>query len=200
MTQNPSFPRSQYRAYVPGSCKSLGRATSSPAPNPLSNQFRSVVRTPGARTALLAHRNTLAPISVLPPEVLALAKPAVRTAELQVFTHVCRHSRQVALDDSSLWARISGNQTSTAYRTDLRDTRARNAPLAIDLLWTPNEETLACSCSLRTSRIHASSLRSLVTRHFDENVRKVCNLEAPALLCELGVAVASPITFLETTP
>jgi hypothetical protein len=55
---------------------------------------------------------------------------------------VCRHWRQVALDDSSLWARISGYQMSTAWISEAL-ARARNAPLAIDLLGTPNPETLA---------------------------------------------------------
>ncbi|KAI0281324.1 hypothetical protein BC826DRAFT_1070317, partial [Russula brevipes] len=89
--------------------------------------------------ALLTHRKTLAPISVLPPEVLArifhlvaLPKPADRTAELQC-SLTCAATRARSLDDSSLWAMISGNQASTLYRphrSPRRLVRARIAPLA----------------------------------------------------------------------
>ncbi|KAI0282935.1 hypothetical protein BC826DRAFT_1110467 [Russula brevipes] len=88
--------------------------------------------------ALLTHRKTLAPISVLPPKVLALAR-------------ICTATRARSLDDSSLWARISGNQTSTASLVDLLDARAPAERAARHLLGTLNAETLACS--LRTSRI-----------------------------------------------
>jgi len=109
--------------------------------------------------ALLTHRKTLTPISVLPPEVLALArifhlvalaKPAVRTAELRC-SRMCTATRARSLDDSSLWARISGNQTSTASLVDLLDARARAERTSRHFLGTLNAETLACS--LRTSRM-----------------------------------------------
>ncbi|KAI0283754.1 hypothetical protein BC826DRAFT_1110089 [Russula brevipes] len=85
---------------------------------------------------MLTHRKTLAPISVLPPKVLALAR-------------MCTATRARSLDDSSLWARISGNQMSTANLVDLRDARAGAERAARHLLGMPNAETLACS--LRTS-------------------------------------------------
>jgi hypothetical protein len=191
-----------------------------------SDQFRSIIRTPGARTAalstvnkeidaamrltraLLTHRNALAPISVLPPEVLARIFHLVALAEspwseLQSLrwinvTHVCRHWRQVALDDSSLWARISGYRTSTAWISETL-ARARNAPLAISLLGTPNAETLAMFPA-HFAHTREFRLRGLVAYHFDDNVRNIwniCKLEAPTLEhFELGVAVASPVTFL----
>ncbi|KAI0279683.1 hypothetical protein BC826DRAFT_554678 [Russula brevipes] len=154
-----------------------------------SNQFRSVVRTPGAHTAalsavdremdaairltraLLTQRNALPPISLLPPEVLARIFHLVALAEspwseLQSsrwinVTHVCRHWRQVALDDSSLWARISGYRPSTAWISETL-ARARNAPLAIVLLRAPNMGTLAMLP--RISPIHASSASAACSR------------------------------------
>ncbi|KAI0284067.1 hypothetical protein BC826DRAFT_894091, partial [Russula brevipes] len=90
--------------------------------------------------ALLTHRNTLAPISILPPEVLArifhlvavLPWHKLESLKWISVTHVCRHWRQVALDDSSLWARISG-WMPVARITWVSEmlARARNAPLSI---------------------------------------------------------------------
>jgi hypothetical protein len=101
--------------------------------------------------ALLTHRNALASISVLPPDVLArifylvaLAEPP--WSELQSLgwisvVHACRHCRQVALGDSSLWGGrgYSGYHTNTTW---ISETRAERAT-AIDLLGTSNAETLA---------------------------------------------------------
>ncbi|KAI0284069.1 hypothetical protein BC826DRAFT_881182, partial [Russula brevipes] len=92
--------------------------------------------------ALLTHRNTLAPVSVLPPEVLARIFHLVALADAESsrpkmgnlrwigVTHVCRHWRQVALDDSSLWARISGSMAKATWVCEML-ARARNAPLSI---------------------------------------------------------------------
>ncbi|KAI0284063.1 hypothetical protein BC826DRAFT_170889 [Russula brevipes] len=187
----------------------------------LSNQFRSIVRTPSTRAvalstvdreidaamlltrALLTHRNTLAPISVLPPEVLArifhlvAGSPWQKQESLRWIsvTHVCRHWRQVALDDSSLWAKISGRMASTTWISEML-ARARNAPLAIDLLETPDAETLAMFTA-HFAHTHEFRLRGLVTPHFDDSIREICSLEAPALEhFELGVRVAPPVTFL----
>jgi hypothetical protein len=138
--------------------------------------------------ALLTHRNALARISVLPPEVLsrifrlvALAEPPP-WSELQHLgwisvTHVCRHWRQAA--------RVSGYRASTAWISETL-ARARNAPLAI--------------FPAHFAHARESHLRGgLVTHHFDDNVRKICNMRVPALEhFELGVAVASPITTLGT--
>jgi hypothetical protein len=189
----------------------------------LSNRIRSVVRTPSARAvalstvdreidaamlltrALLTHRNTLAPVSVLPPEVLARIFHLVALAESSrskmgslrwiSVTHVCRHWRQVALDDSSLWARISGSTANTAWISEML-ARARNAPLAIDLFETPNAETLAMFTA-HFAHTHEFRLRGLVAPHNDDNIREICSLEAPALEhFELGADIAPPVTFL----
>jgi len=63
--------------------------------------------------SLLLHRNALAPISLLPPEILArvfsllaLQEPPYSSKQSLGWiraTHVCWHWRQVALDYSSLW-------------------------------------------------------------------------------------------------
>jgi hypothetical protein len=194
----------------------------------LSNQFRSVVRNPSARTvalstvnreidaamlltrALLTHRNTLAPISVLPPEVfsrifrlVALAEPArsiLQKLRWIRVTHVCRHWRQVALDDSSLWARISGYQMTSAW-ISLSLARARNAPLTIDLLGALSSKTLAMFpahfAHTREFRLCGLVAHRLVAHHLDDNIRKICNLEAPALEhFELDVTASFPTTFI----
>ncbi|KAI0290887.1 hypothetical protein BC826DRAFT_1106216 [Russula brevipes] len=135
----------------------------------LSNRFRPVVLNPSARAAalstvdreidaamlltraLLTNRNTLAPISILRPRCshgyFTSSRRGASWYELNGFrwisvTHVCRHWRQVALGDSSLWARISGYQISTAWISEAL-ARARNAPLTIDVLESPNPEALA---------------------------------------------------------
>ena len=104
------------------------------------SHLHSVVHDPSARVAaisavdkevdatrkllrlLLMRRNALAPVSVLPPEVLArvfhfLARdepPCLGRLDLGWIraTHVCQLWRQVALGDSSLWARFSGVVTN----------------------------------------------------------------------------------------
>ena len=103
-----------------------------------SSHSRTVIHDPSARVSaistvdkgidtamklvrsLLTRRNALVPISLLPPEILArvfhlivLEEPPIsggRSLGWIRVTHVCRHWRQVALDDSSLWARIWGVQ------------------------------------------------------------------------------------------
>jgi hypothetical protein len=188
----------------------------------LSNQIRSVVRTPSTRDvalstvdkgidaamllarALLTHRNTLAPVSVLPPEVLARifhlaalaesSQPEMGSLRWISVTHVCRHWRQVALDDSSLWARISGSTANTTWISETL-ARARNAPLTIDLFETQDAETLSMFTA-HFAHTHEFRLRGLVTPHCDDNIREICSQEAPALEhFELGADIDSPITF-----
>jgi hypothetical protein len=154
---------------------------------------------------LLPHRNTLAPVFVLPPEVLARIFHLVALAESSrskmgslgwiSVTHVCRHWRQVALEDSSLWARISGRPANT---TRISETlaRARNAPLEIDLLVTPNAEILSMFTA-HFAHTHEFRLRGLVTPHFHDNIREICSLEAPALEhFELAAHAGCPVAFL----
>ncbi|KAI0280338.1 hypothetical protein BC826DRAFT_1180853 [Russula brevipes] len=154
---------------------------------------------------LLTRRNTLAPVSVLPLEVLSRIFHIVAFAEWPWFrmenfrwigvTQVCRHWRQVALDDSSLWARISGYR-STAWISEML-ARARNAPLTVDFCGTPNAETLAM-LTAHFVHTHEFRLRGLGTPHFGDGVQEICSLEAPAMEhFELSsISLASPITFL----
>ncbi|KAI0277170.1 hypothetical protein BGY98DRAFT_900306, partial [Russula aff. rugulosa BPL654] len=91
--------------------------------------------------SLLTRRNTLVPISVLPPEILARVFHLLVRKEppfcgrrknlgwIRV-THVCRHWRQVALGDSSLWSKISGMLANTKWISEML-ARAKNAPLDI---------------------------------------------------------------------
>ncbi|KAI0289295.1 hypothetical protein BC826DRAFT_631265 [Russula brevipes] len=189
----------------------------------LSNRLRSTVRTPSTRAvalstvdrgidaamlltrALLTRRNTLAPVSVLPAEVLARifhlvalaesSRPGMGSLRWIGITHVCHHWRQVALDDSSLWARISGWSAKTTWISETL-ARARNAPLAIDLFETWNAEILAMF-SAHFAHTREFSLRGLVTPHFfDDNIREICSLEAPALEhFELDADIDFPVTF-----
>ena len=157
--------------------------------------------------SLLMRRNTLAPISLLPPEILArvfrllaLDEPPFSCKQNSGWirtTHVCRHWRQVALGDSLLWARISGisNTLNKALISEMLD-RARNAPLEIDidLAETPSTNVLLMFpphlSHTRTLRLHSLSML-----HF-ESVREIFSREAPALEhFELGFSVASPMTF-----
>ncbi|KAI0280971.1 hypothetical protein BC826DRAFT_437204 [Russula brevipes] len=189
----------------------------------LSNQVRSIVQTPSTRAvvlstvdrgidaavlltyALLTHRNTLAPVSVLPPEVLARIFHLVALAESSRaetgnlrwigVTHVCRHWRQVALDDSSLWARISGSMAKATWVCEML-ARARNAPLSIDLFVKPDAETLSMFTA-HFAHTHEFRLRGVVAAYFKHNIRKICSLEAPALEhFELGTDIDSSVTSL----
>ncbi|KAI0284068.1 hypothetical protein BC826DRAFT_171019 [Russula brevipes] len=189
----------------------------------LSNRIRSVVRRPSTRAvvlstvdrevdatmlltrALLTHRNTLAPASVLPPEVLARIFHLVALAESSPpemgslrwinVTHVCRHWRQVALDDSSLWARISGRSVNTTWFSETL-ARARNALLEIDLFEHQNAETLSMFTA-HFAHTHEFRLRGVVAPHKDDNIREICGLEAPALEhFELAAYTNFPVVFL----
>jgi hypothetical protein len=190
------------------------------------SRFRTVTHDPNARLAaisavdkevdatkqllrsLLTRRNALAPISLLPPEILARVFHLLVLEEtpysdkqnsgwIRRTTHVCRHWRQVALGDSSLWARIS--VTPTNMNTTLISemlARARNAPLEItvDLVASPNPDVFLMFPP-HLSHTRVLRLHSLSTIH-SESVREIFSREAPALEhFELGVSVASPITF-----
>jgi hypothetical protein len=157
--------------------------------------------------SLLIRRNTLAPIAVLPPEVLArvfhfLARDEPPCLGRQCLgwiraTHVCQLWRQVALGDSSLWARISGVVTNKELVSEML-VRARNAPLDIDidLGGTPHPDMFLIFAPhlshTRELRLHSLSIP------LSDSIRGIYGREAPALEhFELGVSVASPITFRE---
>ena len=156
--------------------------------------------------SLLARRNGLAPISLLPPEILwrvfhllALDEAPFSSKENSGWirtTHVCRHWRQVALDDSSLWARISriGSELDSSLISEMLD-RARNAPLEIDIDFLI---TNAKPDSLHLFLPHLSHTRVLrlhMKKPDCEGVREIFSREAPALEhFELGFSAGYPIT------
>ena len=155
-------------------------------------------------TSLLMRRNSLTPVFLLPPELLArifhfhtLAEPPWvgvglnRLGWIKV-THVCRHWRQVALDHASLWARISGFPMSVKWITE-QLSRAKNAPLAIELFDTPTPETISL---IPPHFAHTRELRlyGLTDAHVN-GVKEICGLEAPDLEhFELGLSMSSPMT------
>ena len=105
--------------------------------------------------SLLTRRNALVPISLLPPEILSrvfhllvLEEPPLSGGQNLSWiriTHVCQHWRQVALGNSSLWARIWGISTNTKWISEML-ARAKNAPLDI-VVTDPSEEALLMSSS-----------------------------------------------------
>ena len=145
------------------------------------NQFQSSIHTPKARAAALAtvdqdldtakrlmlsmftRRNQLAPISILPAEILARIfhfvafseEPYLLGCVLRV-THVCRWWRQIALDDSTLWTHFSTSPWSKEWIAE-RPSRARNAPLVIELDELMGKDTI----SLFASHIRVSHTRKL---------------------------------------
>ena len=153
-------------------------------------------------TSLLMGRNSLTPIFLLPPELLArifhfhaLAEPPWHLANklgwIKV-THVCRHWRQVALDHASLWARISGFPVSTRWITE-QLSRAKSSPLVIELLGNPTLETISLFPS-HLPHTRELRLRGLNMIHFN-GIKDLCALEAPELEhFELSVSVTKPLT------
>jgi hypothetical protein len=157
--------------------------------------------------SMLARRNVLSPISLLSPNVLAQVFYFLSLEEPAFFgeqnlgwiraTHVCRFWRQVALGDSSLWARISGIPTNTTWSSEML-ARARNVPLDIDLDLggNPNPKVLLMFPP-HLSHTRELRLRELSMLHSD-TIRVIRNHEAPALEhFELGVSATSPIIFQE---
>ena len=146
-------------------------------------------------------------ISLLPPEILAhvfhllvVEEPPFSRRQKQGWirvTHVCRHWRQVALDDSSLWARICVLPTNTKWVSKML-ARAKNAPLDIELnlneVATSSPKTLLMIPPYlsRTRQLH---FHGLSMRHID-SVREIFGWEAPALEhFELTVTAYSIINF-----
>ena len=151
--------------------------------------------------------NSLAPISVLPPEVLARVfhflsleePPFSGKQELGWIraTHVCQHWRQVALGDSSLWARISGMPTKLELISEML-ARARNAPLDIDieLDGTPVPELILLMLPPHLSHTRKLSLHVATLLYFD-SFRDIYIQEAPSLEHFELESDTSPIIFLE---
>jgi F-box-like len=153
----------------------------------------------------LARLKALTPISLLPPEILArvfhllaFEDPACSRKQNLGWiraTHVCRLWRQVALDDSSLWATISGISANTVLISEML-ARSRNAPLNINIRLggTSVREVLRMFLphlsNTRELRFHGPSMRHT------GSVRGFYSREAPALEhFELMAPVESSITF-----
>ena len=140
--------------------------------------------------SLLSHRNAVAPISTLPPELLArifrfhvLGVPpwsGVHKLGWIAVAHVCRQWRQVALGDSSLWATITGFFSSAEWMSELL-VRARNMPLVIYFEDTPSLE-IPSMLPPHISHIHELRLRNLSPLHYQAGqLEEICSLEAPVL-------------------
>ncbi|KAH9980630.1 hypothetical protein BJV77DRAFT_1073459 [Russula vinacea] len=149
--------------------------------------------------SLLTRRNSLAAISLLPPEALARVFHFLVLEEQNPgwirATHVCCFWGQVALGDSSLWATISGIPTNTEWIPEML-ARARNAPLDIDidLGETSNQEVLLMFPP-HLSHTRELRLYSLSMLHSD-SIRGIYSREAPDLEhFELGVSETSLIVF-----
>ncbi|KAH9985010.1 hypothetical protein BJV77DRAFT_1152962 [Russula vinacea] len=146
------------------------------------NHFRTVIHDPDARVAA---------ICAIDKEIDEQLKANLGWIRA---THVCRFWRQVALDDSSLWATISGISEKTELIYEML-ARSRNAPLDIDIHVDEHSGRKVLNMfpphfsHIRELRLHGPSiLRTAVVRGI--------YLEAPALEhFELGVPIDSPITF-----
>ena len=158
-------------------------------------------------------RRVLSPISLLPPEilarifhVLALEEPPC-SYDNQVLgwiraTHVCRLWRQVALGDSSLWARIWGVPTDPELMlVSEMLARAANAPLDIDIDLESLNETSSPEV-LHMFRPHLSHTRELrlhsLSMAHSDGVRSIYSQGAPILEhFQLDVSLTSLIPFRE---
>ena len=170
------------------------------------NEMQTIALTPAARTAalsaideemdtarhltdtLLLHCNAVAPISALPPELLArifrfhaLVEPPWPGRQnlgwIRV-THVCRQWRQVALDDSSLWATFTGYWPSAELMSESL-VRARNAPLDIDFEFATSLQSLSKFIP-HISHIRELRLRNL-SPHHSQGIQEIFALDAPIL-------------------
>jgi hypothetical protein len=142
--------------------------------------------------SLLTRRNALVPISLLPPKIIARVfhllvpeePPLSESYNLSWIRvmHVCRHWRQVALDDSSLWAKIWSNHwpMNTRCISDMLG-RAKNSPLDIEFDSGTELSTEALLMILsHLPRTRQLRLRCLSMSH-SHSVREIYNWEAPAL-------------------
>jgi len=156
----------------------------------------------GLTRSLHSRCSAIALISVLPPELLARTfrfhaleeRPwsnGMKKLGWIGVTHVCRRWRQVALDDSSLWARITGILPNSKWIAEML-VRARNAPLVVPFAVTPVPEVLSMFTP-HIFRIRELRLRNL---YRSQDFQEICALEAPALEhFELGISALNPVTF-----
>ncbi|KAI0270711.1 hypothetical protein BC834DRAFT_788847, partial [Gloeopeniophorella convolvens] len=97
--------------------------------------------------SMRTRHNALVPISTLPPELLArifhlhaLYHPPFTSGKPLgwiVDTHVCRHWRQVALGDGSLWGGIKGFPAAKSKWVYQMVVRSKGAPLDFSFLELP---------------------------------------------------------------
>jgi len=154
--------------------------------------------------SLLSRRSTLAPISTLPPELLARIFRFLNLEDQARFgvpvkfwfkaTHVCRHWRQVALGDSSLWARVTVMDSSSSDWVSEMLVRSRNSPLDINLMGELSPWVLS---KLLPHISHTRQLKlSKLRMYHPQRVTNICALEAPALEhFELEFLARSPVPF-----
>ena len=179
------------------------------------NEFQSALQTPKARAATLAtvdqdinaakrlmfsmftRRNTLVPIYILHSEIfsrifhfVALFNRSSSRDWVHV-THVCRHWRQIALDDSTLWTYFSSYPRNKDWIAE-RLSRARNAPLVIKVDRWLGKDTLSLFIPhiSNTRKLHLHNLSSFRP----EFVQEVRVQKAPVLeSLELGVSNNFPM-------
>ena len=92
---------------------------------------------------LKSRRNALAPISSLPPEILAaifsFLSPSANKGAFRLkwiyFSHVCRHWRETALNYPHLWSHINLSKLAPAAIPKML-ARAKMAPLHLELDFT----------------------------------------------------------------
>ena len=112
-------------------------------------------------------------------------------------THVCRHWRQVALNDSSLWARITIPEIMPTPKWILEMlVRSRNASLVLHLdSNNPENKDILSKLPPHISHTRRLTLRQLSPFvQASRVVREICALEAPALEhFEVDVAVVQPV-------
>src|SRR5712671_3372422 len=169
------------------------------------NDFQSAIKSPKACAAALAtveqdidavkrlmlsiltRRNTLVPISIFPAEVLSRIFHFVAFSEKPYslgwahVTHVCRRWRQIALDDSTLWTHFSTTSSRNTEWIAERLSRARNAPLVIDLVGL-TEKAVYSPLLAHISHTREIHLRNMHSVHLDIDIVQALNVEkAPAL-------------------
>jgi F-box-like len=131
---------------------------------------------------LKSHRNTLAPISRLPPEALAAIFSFVSSSALDEsghlrwirVTHVCRQWRQIALNYPRFWSNIDVTRMSPAIMAEIL-TQAKMAPLTLvarsthqnsewfDALWKQLEAHISHTRHLEVEGYLAAALGRLVS-------------------------------------
>ncbi|KAI0264872.1 hypothetical protein BC834DRAFT_237067 [Gloeopeniophorella convolvens] len=149
--------------------------------------LEKVISTESRLRSLYTQLNALTPVSLLPTELLARIFHLLRDSRdydkdarlpLSVaVTHVCRHWREVALSDSSLWSalRNSAPRCSQKWLTEML-IRSKNAPLDIEV-YEPHTNFLH-SLTHHSSRISRLCLSSL---EGSPGVQSLLETEAPVL-------------------